>query len=406
MPKLTKRVIDAVRPPASGETFLWDTELRGFGLRVKSTGVMSFLVQYRVGKRTRRYVLGRVGAVTPDKARALARSALEKIAQGGDPSKERKDARNAKTMDDLCDQYLSDHVEVHNRPATQKSARRLTDAVIRPALRTLYAKDVTGQDVAKLHLSLRSTPRQANHALSILSKMMSLAELWGYRPPGSNPCKGVRRYPEKARERFLSGDELRALGSALQGLERESAILPDAANAIRLLALTGCRQGEILALEWEHIDFESGEMLLPEAKAGARRHTIGAEALALLAAIPRKAPSPYVLHGRDGEALSVHALEYAWRAVRARAGLAGVRLHDLRHTVGTYAGQTGANAYLVRDKLGHKTLAMTGRYVNRDISPVRDLSDKVEARIAAAMSAGSGEVVALKRPAACGKNPD
>ncbi len=170
------------------------------------------------------------------------------------------------------------------------------------------------------------------------------------------------------------------------------------ANAVRLLLLTGCRVGEILALKWEDVDFEAGALVIRNAKAGGRRHSIGAIVVAMLAEMPR--PGPWVVYGRDpGKPLSQSTLSAAWDKIRTAAGLVGVRLHDLRHTVGTYAGQAAANAFLVRDKLGHKTLAMTGQYVNRNADPLRELSDKIEGRISAALTAGAwraGEVVELK----------
>lgn len=152
--------------------------------------------------------------------------------------------------------------------------------------------------------------------------------------------------------------------------------------------------GDILSLCWEHVDFEKGCLRLPDTKTGAQEVTLGAIALALLDSMERT--SEYVVHGtKTDKPLSVSTLEGAWHRIRQRANIPDVRIHDLRHTVGTYAGQAGANAFLVRDKLGHKTLAMTGRYVERDAGPLRVLSDKVESRIAAAMNGCKGEVVEL-----------
>ncbi len=277
----------------------------------------------------------------------------------------------------------------HNKPSTEKEFRRLVEKRIKPALGDLKAVDVTRQDVIKLHLAMRSTPRQANHTVAVLSKLFNLAELWGVRPDGSNPCRHVPRYAEVQRERFLSEDELSRLGAVLTAAEVESTERPGVIAAIRLLTLTGCRLGEILGLQWDDVDFEAGVLHIRDAKAGGRVHSIGAPALALLADLPRG--GEWVVHGGAPEKpLPVSSLEKAWRRLRSDAKLEDARLHDLRHTVGTYAAQAGANAFLVRDKLGHETLAMTGRCVGRDADPLKVLSDQVESRIAAALGASRG----------------
>ncbi len=401
--KLTKRAIDTLRPRET-EYAVWDAALPGFGIRVKPAGVVSFMIQYRnAGSRSRRYTIGRYGVTTPDEARKEARKLLAAVQAGADPAAVRRAGRRAETVSALCDRYLEDHVDVYNAPTTQREAKRMVEKRIKPKLGSLTAKDLTRQDVTKLHLSMRKTPREANHVLSILSKMLTLAENWEIRPDGSNPCRTIRRYPETKRERFLDGDELKRLGAALDQAEQDGTAHPAAVQAIWLLALSGCRLSEVLGLQWEHVDIDRAALHLPNAKAGARQHTIGARALAVLANIPRVDGSPYVFHGRDGaNPITTNAIQYAWRYVRDAANLKDARLHDLRHTVGTYAGQAGANAFLVRDKLGHKTLAMTGLYVNRDAEPLRDLSDTIESRIEGAMTShrhsnGDEKVVPLRR---------
>ena len=289
-------------------------------------------------------------------------------------------------MSDLCDRYLSDHVAIHNRPNTQRECSRLVEKLIRPALGGLKVANVTRQDVIKLHLSMKATPRRANMMLSVLSKMFNLAELWEWRDEGRNPARRIQRYPEVARSRFFSDEEMQRLGAALIELEREGKITAIAATAITLLALSGCRLGEILTLAWSFIDFERRMLHLPTSKTGAKVVVLGDLAISLLASIPRQGGSPYVFNGTvPGAPIGHNAIEKAWAKVRARAELADARLHDLRHTVGTYAGQSGANAFLIRDKLGHKTLAMTGRYVSADPAPLRDLTGAVEDRIGSAL---------------------
>lgn len=424
MPKITKRLIDAL-PPGGERLILWDSELKGFGLVALPSGVRSFIVKYRNETgRQRRLTLGRFGVMTVDGARAAALATLAAVGKGSDPVDDRQSLRAAPSVDDLLKRYLAEHVDVHNAPKTAEGARLSIEKHIRPRLGGLRAAAVTRQDVLKLHRAMQETPRQANLTLAILSKAFSLAELWGIRPEGSNPCRKVPRYPELARERFFSAEELARLGAVLRqaeapGLpwrEREGAkakhrakeenrvtpISPRALAAIRLLLFTGARLSEILELQWAHVDFERGLVALPTRKGGGRRpHPVSTMMLAVLADLPREQGSPWVLPAPTDAAkrLSQSVVENAWLRIRDHAGVADIRLHDLRHKMGTYASQAGVNAFQVRDLLRHANIAMTGRYANCDEDPIRSISEIVGERIAAGLASGApGEVVPFKRP--------
>ena len=423
MPNLTKRYIDALAP-TSAPVFHWDSGLKGFGLRQFPSGVKTFVFDYRNGDgRKRRVTVGRFGALTVEEARTLARGLAGRVAKGDDPAATLRERRQAPTVSELLDDYVAKHLEVANAPGTRRTAKAAVESHIRPALGALKAASVTRQDVLKLRRKMEATPRLANLTLAVLSKTFSLAEEWGYRPEGSNPCRRVPRYEENERERFLAADELARLGAAIVEAEtmglpwrenegvkakhrpkpenRRTAVNARALTAIKLLLLTGARLSEILELRWEHVDFERDALALPSRKGGTRRpHPVGTIALAILADIPRVEGSPWVLPAPldPGAPLSPSVASHAWQALRERAGIADVRLHDLRHTAGTFVSQSGANAFLVRDFLRHKTIAITNRYANRDADPIRDLAESLGDRVAAGLNGGAGaEIVPFKK---------
>ena len=361
MPKLTKRIVDSTKPKGR-DYFIWDSEMPGFGLRVFASGRRSYLVQYKASGRTRRMTIGSHGVLTPDEARTKARRLLVQVSDGADPADKRINDRQSATITNLCERYYNEHVLVHNKANTAKEFRRLIDARIIPELGTIKVAHMSRQEVIKLHLSMKETPRQANLTLAVLSKALNLAELWELREENTNPCRLIKKFPERKRERYLSEDELNKLGRELEKSLKEGIENKDVIYALRLLALSGCRLGEILSLRWEHVDVENGLLILPDAKAGARAHPIGQSAISLISKISRVEGAPWVFHSTTlGKHLSSSTIETAWQRIRQRMGVKDIRIHDLRHTVGTYSGQTGANAFLIRDKLGHRTLAMTGR---------------------------------------------
>ncbi len=398
MAKLTKRRVDSTHPGPK-DIWVWDDELRGFGMRVKPSGVKSYCIQYRNAfGATRRFTIGQHGKLTADQARRDALQLLAKVERGEDPSRDRKAVRAAPTMNHLIDRYLVEHVRVHNSAATEREAVRLTQSHVRPAFGTKKVAGISPSDVMRLHRGMADTPRQANIVLAILSKIFNLAEAWELRPPGSNPCRHVKHYSENKRERFLTEFELQRVGEIMCLLELENRVNGVVVNAIKLLALSGCRLNEILTLKWENVDPRRSALVLPNTKTGPRVHVIGALALAFVSNLERTEGSPWVFCSTDPKnPMRKERLQKAWRVIRSLAEIEDVRLHDLRHTVGTYSGQTGANAFLVRDKLGHKTIAMTNRYVNQDTNPIRELSDTVEARIAGALMGGdSAEIIRMK----------
>jgi integrase len=410
MPKLTKRSVESFAAAAK-VVVCYDDKLAGFGVRVMPTGRRYYFARYRNKHgRSRWFTIGEHGKLTVDAARAKAKQIFQAVADGDDPASEREAFRTAPTVNDLLDRYVADHVEQRNRPNTATSFKRIVERDIRPALGQLRVAAVTRQDMDRFHRARSATPRQANLILAICSKAFSLAEVWGMRPEGTNPCAKIERYRENRRERFLSAEELGRLGATLRQAETEGLAQKNGRRtlyrrittaAIELLLFTGCRLSEVLNLRWDQINFESGVITLPETKAGAPQTVVmNAPAQQVLRELHGSRQSEWVLPSpfRPKQRLSKAGLEAPWHKIKTAAGLDDARLHDLRHTVGTYAGQSGANAFLVRDLLRHKNLSMTARYVNKAPEPVRTLSDQVGERIAASLAGHApADVVPIRR---------
>ena len=354
MPRLNKRTVDAA--PVG---FTWDSELPGFGLRVLATGRRSYVVRYRTAAGTDRLVtLGTAVELDPDEARERARDVRRAVRDGRDPKQERTATRNAPRLSDLRDRMLDEHCQ-QRRARTCEAYEAAWRLYIIPIIGDLPVADVTEQDVLKIRRGLASKPTTANRTLACLSKAMSLAERWRWRPHHSNPCRYVDHFPERQRHRILTADEIARLFAALDTCDT---VMPSARALFRLLALTGLRCGEWRLAQWSWLDEVNRTLRIPEhgSKTGARVVPLSDEVWRVLDELPRD--SICILPGRTGGPMS--GQPKAWRAVCKAAGIEGAVIHDLRHMVGTYAALAGATSREVADLLGHKQLSTTERYIN------------------------------------------
>jgi len=380
MAKITKRTVDAAAPGAK-EFFLWDEELKGFGLRVYPTGRKMYLAQFRSGGRLRRVNIGLHGALTPDLARTEAMKHLSEVRFGGDPATYRDRRKASPTMKEFGKRFLEEHVALHCKPSTYSEYKRSVELFINPKLGSYRIIEVTRADVVGLHQSMKGTPYQANRTLGVLSAMFTIAHTWDVRNDGINPCWKVKRYREIKRERYLTPDELARLGEVLREADDE----PEAANCIRLLLLTGCRLGEIQTLKWNYVDMNSGALRLPDSKTGAKIVPVGEAVIEVLKAIPKVENNPYVITGKiEGQHLS--DMQKPWRRLRKRAGLDDLRIHDLRHSFASDALQLGQDLTMIGKLLGHTQVQTTARYAHLKTDPVRAAANSVSGFIALALA--------------------
>lgn len=446
--RISKRVVDTLEATGS-EYFVWDADLIGFGIRVRESGAKTFVVKYRAGvgrsAPTRRLTIGSVGKLTPDEARRLAKAKLGEAATGGDPAGDRAKERADLTVAALADLYLDEGCEM-KKASTVLNDRSRIARHIKPLLGSKRVGAVTSADIERAMRDVASgktaldvkTGKQgraivtggkgaANQVVALLSSMFAFAVARKMRP--DNPAFGVKKYRTGKGERFLSSDELERLGAAIREAEtegipwtpdpekktkhapkeenRRTTIAPEVAAALRLLILTGARLREILHLEWTHVDMERGLLLLPDSKTGKKAIILNAPALAVLAGLPRR--STFVIPGepsrRSGDAEKMvdrprSDLKRPWELVTKRAGLKGVRIHDLRHTNASIAAAAGLGLPIIGRLLGHTQASTTQRYAHLDNDPLRKAADRIGAEIARAMgdtpAPKSAEVVPIK----------
>ena len=377
---LSDRVVDDL-PVADRDVIYWDADLPGFGVRVYATGAKAYLVQSRGQAGSKRVALGRHGVVPAEEARRRGAEVLARIRAGTGPGSGAEDGGRA-TVADLAERYLREHVAVRCKPLTFRNYRHVIQKNVLPLLGQLPVAELERRHVAELHYQLRRTPVSANDAVNALSRMLNRADAWGMVPPGSNPCRGMRRYRTRRPERFLTEHEFRRLGETLDALEAEGRLPAHAAAALRLLMLTGCRRGEILGLRWADVRLDRSEIQLVDSKTGPRTVSLSPAAARVLADLPRPAGNPWVIAGAKPGARLPH-ITYYWYRVRQRAGLEDVRLHDLRHSFASRALALGEPLPMIGRLLGHTKIQTTARYAHLARDPVRDSAERVAASIAA-----------------------
>ncbi len=380
--RITVHLVNALSAPKSGNRVLWDSDLTGFGVRITATGAVSFVLRYVINGRERRYTIGKHPDLSPSAARERATVLRGRIATGQDPLEIRTNDREAATVGELCDDYLERHARPKKRPKSVMGDEQLIRLYIRPKLGARKVSSISRRDLDEAHQALKAHPYQANRLVALLSKMFSLAVAWGWR--SDNPAKGIGRFAEDRRHRWLSVDELGALSKAVSNY-------PDKriADAIRLMILTGARRGEVLNATWDQFDFGRGVWVKPShhTKQKKTEHVpLSGSALALVSGMKAATAKaigdekelskfPFLFPG-NAEGKPLQDLKKAWKTICAAAGIKGARIHDLRHTYASHLVSGGHSLPLVGRLLGHTQAATTHRYAHLADDPLRKATEE------------------------------
>jgi integrase len=397
----------------------WDTSISGFGLRVTPNDQRVYVLKYRVGGRQYWFTIGRHGSPwTPDAAREKAKELLGDVAKGVNPAERRDANRQAMTVSELCDLYLNEGV-AHKKQSTLRVDRGRIERHLKPLLGRKRVEAVTREDITRLLRDVQMgktaepEPKKderkpgsiarggsgvAGQCVTLMGTLLAFAIERGLRK--DNPAHGVKKPPVRKMERFLSEGEIARLATALDDEVRMSGN-PYPSAAIKLLLLTGCRRSEILNLQWQHVDFDRQCLRLPDSKTGAKVVYLNAPAATLLLELPRAARNSHVIAGAI-EGAPLVGIDKIWYSVRKRAGLAGQRLHDLRHSFASVGAIGGLSLPIIGALLGHKHAMTTARYAHLSADPVRAANEAIGERISAAMGGqprNTAAVVPLTRKA-------
>jgi integrase len=407
-------------------TIIYDSELKGFGVRVMPSGSKAWIVEFRPnggGRKvaTKRITLGQITTLNADEARKAARDILAAVRLGQDPARERKQNRETPIIREFVERYLAEEAELKLKPSTVANYRIYFRKHVTPNIGSMKINAVSSAHIAKLHRKIGAAkPITANRVVEAISSLYRYAATAGIVEKGFNPTTGISAFREVRRERFLTTDELQRLGAALREAEtvglpwntdetkRTGKHLPEphkrlvvfspyVTAAIRLLLFTGCRLREILHLRWNEIDFERGMLLFPDSKTGRRTVVLNAPALAILNELKRI--GTYVIFGEKADRPRSD-LNRPWGRITVYAKLEGLRIHDLRHSFASIGAGGGLGLPILGKLLGHTTPATTARYAHIDNDPLKRASERIGSTIVAALGEGStigADVVRLRK---------
>lgn len=365
--KLTKRVVEGITPDPSKRIEMWDTDVTGLYVRVYPTGKKTYFLQYRNRQNiSKKIKIGVHGSITMEQARETASKLSLSIHAGEDPSVVCAPER-AYTVHELGEEYLKLHAALNKRPKGYKEDEAVINDIIFMKFGNLRVDALSSFDLQKLHSDLKSTPYKANRVRALLSKMFNLAIQWGW--CSDNPVKGVEKYQEYKRYRWLDDEEVQRLYDVLDLYHNQSV-----ANAIRLLLLTGSRRSEVLTATWDQFDLEKGVWTKSAHTTKQKRMEhlpLSTIVLEILKDMKIRSNSPFLFPGKvPGKPLQ--EIKKGWDTIKKRAELWDLRLHDLRHTHASHLVSSGLSLSIVGKLLGHTQASTTQRYAHLADTPLRE----------------------------------
>jgi integrase len=419
--RITKRVVDAAKP-GDRPTFIWDSALPGFGLLTLPTGTRSFVFQYRTRQgRTRRATIAKVGTLAPDEARKIAEKHTRQVKAGGDPLEDKRGARNALTVIALLDRYLNSARYAEKSDQTQKTGRGQIERHLKPLLGKKYVENLEQDDIRRAFAAIRdgrtavrvkTGPRGlarvtgGEGAARYACRLLRAAFSWALteRVIARDPTTGISFGQDGQREAVLDASEYGRMFAAIAAMEADYRLRPAVADAIRIIALTGARRGEIIRLRWQHVDLKQGRIVWPP-KAHKTGHKTGKPRIIYMPAVAQEiiarqpAGAPDALVFRPSKGTGPISVAKPWKAILAQAGLSSaIGLHGLRHSLATLLAVDGAEAAQLMTALGHRQMSTTTRYLHFADKAREALAERAAAPALAGIAAAVGAATATVTP--------
>lgn len=380
--KLTKTLIDGTKS-GTKDIELRDTIVPGFLCKVTPAGSKVFMVQYRTNDGLKRKPsIGRFGELSVEQARMIASDLMADVRRGKDPSAQKAADRSAPTVTELCARFITDYSMMRNKPASVASYQRQIEIKVIPHMGQVKIKDVTREHIVDFMRKNMHAPIQANRVMSCLSKMFNMAEVWGYRPDGSNPCRHVPKNAERGKTRLITDDQVIKIYQYLERAKAEALEHPSLLLAIRLQFAFAARMSEITQLEWVWVDLKSRRVTWPDSKTGDMSKPISSEAFELLTEAWEQRSSPYVCYQPDDINLPMGKVVYyvGWQRVLKAAGVPSIGTHGIRHRAATDIANSGVPVKVGMALTAHKTVTMFMRYVHVEDDPIRQAAELVAQR--------------------------